>query len=154
MFGAKGYCQLKSIEHCFIGYDKNIDPDGYKLVENYLKRALFLPIHDLAVNNSGFLILVSVENVPPCLVDVRDMSDVARYFLCEEVCGVICPPNLTELQKIGFRMSRLTRKGGYNNLIRNMVIVASLHKGEFNDDFLFTINGDDVYKDYLKDIKL
>jgi hypothetical protein len=154
MFGVKGYCQLKSIEHCFIGYSKDIDPDGYTAIENYLKKALFLPIQDVAVDNSGFLILVNAENIPQCLVDVRDMSDVARYFFCEEVCGIVCPPNLTELQKIGFRMSRLTRKGGYNNLIRNMVIAASLHKGEFTDDFLFAINGDDVYKDYLKDIKL
>ena len=100
---AKGYCLLKSLEHCFIGYDEELDPAGFR-------RAL---------------------------VDVRSMDDVYRHFLCDEYGGVLLPCGLSTGEKMIQSMLRLTRKGGYNELLRKMVIVTSLHKGEFNDDFLF-----------------
>jgi hypothetical protein len=33
---------------------------------------------------------------------------------------------------------RVMRKGGYNNMVRHLVIATSLHSNEFNDKFLFT----------------
>ena len=129
----KGYCLLKSTEHCFIGYNETSDPAGYKEIkESLVGRPL--RIMDVAVDNSGFLVL---EPNGLALVDVRSMDDVESHFLCDEFNGVLIPCGLSTEEKLIQSMRRLNRKGGYNELLRKMVIVASLQKKEFNDDFLF-----------------
>ena len=130
---AKGYCLLKSLEHCFIGYDEELDPAGFREIKESLV-ARPLRIVDIAVDNSGFLVL---EPNGRALVDVRSMDDVYRHFLCDEYGGVLLPCGLSAEEKMIQSMRRLTRKGGYNELLRKMVIATSLHSGEFNDDFLF-----------------
>ena len=47
-----------------------------------------------------------------------------------------------ELQQMGSGIweevsKRMFRKGGYNDIVKKMVIAASLNRGEFNDVFLF-----------------
>lgn len=129
----KGYCLLKSTEHCFIGYNETFDPAGYREIkESLVGRPL--RIVDVAVDNSGFLVLAPNGRA---LVDVRSMDDVDRHFLCDEFAGVLLPCGLSPQEKMMESMRRMNRKGGYNDLLRKMVIAASLQKNEFNDNFLF-----------------
>lgn len=129
----KGYCLLKSTEHCFIGYNEKFDPAGYREIEESLVGRP-LRIVDVAVDNSGFLVLAPNGRA---LVDVRSMDDVDRHFLCDEFADVLLPCGLSPQEKMMESMRRMNRKGGYNELLRKMVIAASLQKKEFNDDFLF-----------------
>jgi hypothetical protein len=67
-----------------------------------------------------------------------DNEDIQAQFKCGGiVSGVVCPPNLHQLEKMMYVGKALGRKGGYNNLVMNMVIQASLMKGEFTDNFLW-----------------
>lgn len=129
----KGYCLLKSTDRCFIGYREAENPVVYSEIKMSLTRYP-LRIVDVAVDDSGFLVL---EPGGRALVDVRSMDDVDRYFLCDEFGGVLLPRGLLTEEKIVQSMRRMNRKGGYNDLLRKMVIAASLQKNEFNDDFLF-----------------
>jgi hypothetical protein len=130
----KWYCLLKKTEQCFIGYNETFDPKGYHEIKKSLV-GVPLRIVDVAVDNSGFLVLDSLGRA---LVDVRSMDDVDRYFLCDEFGGVLIPTGLSTEEKIIQSTRRLGRKGGYNETLRKMVIAASLCKREFNDDFLFS----------------
>lgn len=132
--GIKGYCILKSLDNVIIGYNKNLDPKGYKEIEEDLMNVPFLRVVDVAVDKSGLLVLAPKGNA---ICDVRDMNSVKVWVEMEVFNGVVLPPGLTTEQKVIESTKRLTRKGGYNKIIRQMVVAASLHKGEFNDDFLF-----------------
>lgn len=71
------------------------------------------------------------------LMGMFDKEEIYRKFECEILGDVILPPGLNELEKIIYAGKVHLRKGGYNNLLRNMVIEASLMKQKFNDSFLF-----------------
>lgn len=135
MFGIKGYCILKSLDQVVIGLNPVIHRDEIEKLKSELLKNKILTIQDVAVNNSGFLCIV---RDPDCLVDVRSMDSVHRYFLCDSMGDILLPPGLPEKQKFIEITKRVTRDGGYNTVIKNMVIAASLSKGEFYDDFLFT----------------
>lgn len=121
----KGYCTLKSINTV----------TGYAFNPEELLKAPFLRIFDIAVNNDGFMVL----NPQGTALAVVDMPDVDRYFLCDDVAGVLIPKGLYFMQQLVEVAKRQSRKGGYNEIIRRMVIGASLHAGKFNDDFLFEL---------------
>ena len=118
----KGFCMLKSTQ-TVRGYAGN----AAELLGTPLA------IFDVAVNGDGFLVF---NKEMTALADVR-MPDVDLYFLCEIVNGVVIPPNLSFEQKMAEVAKRIGRKGGYNNIIKNMVIAGSLAKGKFDDRFLF-----------------
>ncbi len=66
-----------------------------------------------------------------------DKEDVQRSFKCGYSLGIVTPPDLDILNQMLYVTKAEQRKGGYNNLVRNMVIAASLSKGEFSDSFLW-----------------
>ena len=66
-----------------------------------------------------------------------DKEDIDRQFKCKLVNGIVCPADLHILDQMLYIHKCQNRKGGYNNLVMNMVIQASLMKGEFTDSFLF-----------------
>jgi hypothetical protein len=66
-----------------------------------------------------------------------EKEDIIASFKCSILGDIICPPNLNEIERMAYAAKVMSRKGGYNELLRRMVISASLHKGEFNDNFLF-----------------
>lgn len=119
----QGYCMLKST-NTVKGYVGEISD---LLQPNYLR------ILDIAVDGSVFLVLNSKGSA----LAMVEKSDVDMYFLCNVYCGVICPPNMNLFEKMAFAQSRIGRKGGYNNIVASLVILASLIKGEFTDSFLF-----------------
>jgi hypothetical protein len=66
-----------------------------------------------------------------------DKEDVRRSFRCEYIDGVVTPPDLGFIEKMTYVAKVQQRKGGYNHLLRNMVIQASLMKSVFYDSFLW-----------------
>jgi hypothetical protein len=66
-----------------------------------------------------------------------EKEDVYRSFRCEYVDGVVTPPDLELFEKMSYVIKAQQRKGGYNHLLRNMVIQASLMKSKFHDSFLW-----------------
>lgn len=67
------------------------------------------------------------------------MSDVEMWFECIKFGDVLLPPEVEDnyLKLISESSKRLSRKGGYNQIVRRMVVAYSLQKGKFYDDFLF-----------------
>ncbi len=66
-----------------------------------------------------------------------DKEDVYRSFKCGYSNGIVTPPNLEMIEQMTYVVKAQQRKGGYNWLIRNMVIQASLMKGKFHDGLLW-----------------
>lgn len=68
-----------------------------------------------------------------------DYSDIKTMFKCREVNGILVPhfEGIYSMFHSEEVFKRMFRKGGYNEIVKKMVIAASLHRGEFNDDFLF-----------------
>lgn len=80
---------------------------------------------------------VLVLNPQGTAMAMFDKEDVVSKVKCKLVNGVVCPPDLHLLDQMIYIHKCQTRKGGYNNVVMNMVIQASLMKGEFTDSFLF-----------------
>lgn len=80
---------------------------------------------------------VLVLNPQSTALAMFDKEDVYRSFKCGYSNGVVTPPNLEMMEKMMYVMKAQHRKGGYNKLICNMVIEASLMKGKFYDSFLW-----------------
>jgi len=80
-----------------------------------------------------------------------DMCDVGASFKCSEIGEVICSPDLNEMEKMLYSTKCITRKGGYNYIVKNMVVQASLHYGKFNDNVLWQVENEEKAKaEYLK----
>jgi hypothetical protein len=90
-----------------------------------------------AVMEFGFDDCVLVLNLEGTALATFDKQDVQRSFKCGYSGSVITPPNLDLIHQMMYVTKAQTRKGGYNSLLCNMVIEASLMKGEFNDSFLW-----------------
>lgn len=87
-----------------------------------------------------------------------DKEHILRKFECCVVGNVLTPPGLNMIAQTMYVGKVLSRKGGYNDLLKNMVIQASLMKGKFNDQFLFAVQAqeDRIKKEKhekIKDIK-
>ena len=80
---------------------------------------------------------VLVINAKATAIATFDKCDIKTSFKCAEYCGVICPEGLTMVEILKYAAMRLNRKGGYGNIVKQMVIAASLNKGELTDNFLF-----------------
>ena len=117
----KGYCVLRSTEHVR-GYAGDLKEIAWPHC---------LRIIDIAVSNSGFLVL---NPAGTALADVYDMNDVYAYFLCEELAGVLTPPNLPFIEKWHYAVQRQIL---YTPVRRKLIIIASLTKGKLTDEFLF-----------------
>ena len=81
--------------------------------------------------------LAELLGVPLVIIDVA--VDKSGFLILNKQQTVVLPPNLSLEQKLVESGKRITRKGGYNKILTNMVIAGSLAKGVFNDDFLFEL---------------
>lgn len=117
----KGYCVLRSTKHVR-GYAGDLKEIAWPHC---------LRIIDIAVDNSGFLVL---NPAGTALADVYDMNDVYAHFLCEEFAGVLTPPNLPFIEKWQYALQRQIL---YTPEKRKLIIIASLAKGKLTDEFLF-----------------
>lgn len=121
-----GYAQIKNDANV-----KNCMGDANK---NWLGKI----VRCLELNNSTKSALVIDASATQ--MGMFDFDDLELKFECSVHGGVILPPNIgTQFSPEVFieANKRLNRKGGYSEIIKNMVIVSSLQCGEFNDNFLF-----------------
>ena len=115
-----GYCTI----------DRNATTGVAKNINSFLGKDL--RVMEFAADG-GVLVL----NPEATELAMFDKKDVYRKFECT-ICGdVICPPRLDMMGQMAYTYKVTTRKGGYNPLLKGMVIQASLMKGKFNDSFLF-----------------
>lgn len=66
-----------------------------------------------------------------------DKEHVQRSFRCTMQGHVVCPPDLDTLSRMAYVTMAMARKGGYPPIVGQMVIAASLHRGEFHDSLLW-----------------
>jgi hypothetical protein len=82
---------------------------------------------------------VMVLNPQGTALAMFDKEDVLTSFKCIVSGNTICPPNQHPLETMVYVGKCIERKGGYNSLLKNMVIQSSLIKGEFHDNFLWQL---------------
>lgn len=82
---------------------------------------------------------VLVYNPKCTALAMFDKEDIKSSFKCGYSNGVVTPPGLNMIEQMMYVAKAQSRKGGYNYIIREMVIAASLHKNEFNDGFIWQL---------------
>lgn len=82
---------------------------------------------------------VLVLNAKATGIAMFDKEHIYRKFECRMEGDVVCPPGLNIIERMMYVGKVMGRKGGYNQLLKQMVIQASLMKGKFNDQFLFAV---------------
>lgn len=88
----------------------------------------------LEFNREGGVLVVSPDGDG---LGMFDKEDIVSSFRCSTMGQVICPPDLDEIRKMEYYYKASSRKGGYNNTIKDIVIALSLSKNTFTDSFLF-----------------
>lgn len=71
-----------------------------------------------------------------------DACDVKSSFECRCIGDYILPIGLDPIEEHIYMAKVMRRKGGYNKLLRHLVIASSLHSGKFNDHVLFSREGE------------
>lgn len=82
---------------------------------------------------------VLVLNPKSTALAMFDKEDVSASFECGYIDGIVTPPGLNMIEQMMYVTKAQTRKGGYNYIVREMVIAASLHKNQFNDAFIWAL---------------
>jgi hypothetical protein len=68
-----------------------------------------------------------------------EKAAIKRRFECGVVNDYIVPPNLNTIEQMLYVTKCMSRKGGYNGIIKQMVIQSSLMQGKFDDRFLWVM---------------
>ena len=136
----KGYCILnKDADLNFAMNDESgniFDSRSEEEKKENLKDIwLSKPLRCLEINEKTNSILALSSDATK--MGMFDMKNVASYFHCDVLNGVVLPPDLDFLAQGAYYFQVQQRKGGYGRIVANMVIAASLHKGEFQDSFLW-----------------
>lgn len=90
-----------------------------------------------AVMEFGVDDCVLVLNPKGTAMAMFDKEDVYRSFKCGFTNGIVTPPDLDMFAQMAYVVKAQQRKGGYNSIVRNMVIEMGLMKGKFQDAFLW-----------------
>lgn len=122
-----GYCMIKSGSTTGISAGKISNFEGK-------------PIRVLEFAFDGGVMVVNPEGDA---IGTFDKCDITHSFKCEIYSQVVCPPDLPTTDKVIYVAKRLNRKGGYGELIKQMVVRLSLMKGKVEDDFLFQKQAED-----------
>lgn len=101
------------------------------------------PCRVMEFNKEGDVLLIDSKSTG---LATFDACDVYRKFECKVVGDVLTPPEMNMVEQMIYVTKVQTRKGGYNNLLKQMVIQASLLKGKFNDHLLFAMQDNPEYK--------
>lgn len=117
---------------------------GYCLIKKDAKTGISVnPISEFVGNPMRILDFgcdesVLIVNREATALATFDKCDVDRLFKCSVYCNLyILPAGLNLAEQMIYVTKCQFRKGGYDYIIKNMVIAASLHKNEFNDNFLW-----------------
>lgn len=96
-------------------------------------------------SDGGVMVGVMVVNAEGTALASFDKVDVERWFSCKAVGDVLVPPDLGFADQLLYYHKVTGRKGGYNRILKQMVIEASLHKGRLNDNLLFSLENNPNY---------
>lgn len=88
----------------------------------------------LEINEGGDVLCLAPDGKSIASVNGEDVKNI---FKCSTIGECILPPNLSDFEKFLYVEKLINRTGGYNSIIKSMVIAASLHSGKYTDDFLF-----------------
>lgn len=80
---------------------------------------------------------VLVMNDEGTAIGTFDKEDITASFRCSQQGEIVCPPDLDPIGQMMYVAKATGRKGGYNRIVRQLVIAASLHRGEFCDSLLW-----------------
>lgn len=123
----KGYAELKTdaSPHFCMGP-----------LENY--RGQVLRVMDWGVD--GSVLVLNMQGI-----ELGDFPPEAIYrsFRCKEHGMVLLPPDMGLLEQMVYTTRCLTRKGGYDKLVRWMVIGASLAREKFEDGLLWAVENEE-----------
>jgi hypothetical protein len=125
-----------------VGFCTLVKSPSNKFVDNVAKFSGFLRV--LERNPEGDVLVLAKDGSE---LGMFKKTDLLSYFGCSFLNNVVCPPELGFLEATSFAVTRLQRKGGYNDLVRDMVIAYSLMKGSFDDDFLFHVEREQKKED-------
>ncbi len=93
------------------------------------------PVRVLEFSFDGSILALNSKADSLAMIDVKDIKS---SFECKVVNNLyIVAPNLSFIEESLYVGNCLQRKGGYNTIVRDMVVAASLHSGKFNDSFLW-----------------
>ena len=109
------------------------------------------PLRALEINEEARSVLV----VSPCGAGIAmfDMDSLKSYFHSVEIGGVLLPKNLDMMERTMYHGLVISRNGGYNHLLKQMVIMQSLHKGEFDDSVLWAKGQSEEILEMVKSLK-
>jgi len=116
-----GYAVINQNPETGIG----VDIDSFK---NKTVRVLEFSEHD------GSILALSPKGDS---IGMFDSKDILRSFRCTEFGEYIMPPDLDIVEKMNYVFKCMNRKGGYNSLLKQFVIAASIHKGKFDDSTIW-----------------
>jgi hypothetical protein len=66
-----------------------------------------------------------------------DLSDVKYYFRCKRQGDVLIPVGLNYFEQAMYLSLAMNRNGGYSEMTMRLVMMSSLHRGEFCDSVLW-----------------
>lgn len=132
----QGFCLLKSGADCkhAMGNPKNWQG----------KMLMAMEIND---STESVLLLQGSE------MGMFDAEDVHSSFKCIRKGHVLIPHNLNEFDQMIYFAHVMGRNGGSNETTMKMVIAASLHYGEFNDNILWAKDQDPAVVQAVKLLK-
>ncbi len=121
-----------------------MDIVGYAIIKKDAKTCVsVLPVNSFTENRVRVMEFtddgaVMVVNNEATAFASFEACDVISSFRCGVFGEYITPPDLTDIERLMYANRCMLRKGGYCNIVREMVIAASLHKGSFSDSFLWS----------------
>lgn len=119
----KGYCTIKqSAEGRYVADVKK------------WKEALYCRVMDYNIDGDVLAVLPDGQ-----AMGMFNKNEVDSFFPCVVFGNVLCPPEANVADQEVYYLKVVSRKGGYNDILRRMVIINSLRKGKLDDDFLFSV---------------
>lgn len=99
-------------------------------ISNFLNK----PVRVLEFTRNGDVLVVDTQSTG---LATFDACDIRSKFECSVMGEYIMPPGLNEIEKMIYVGKLQSRKGGWAPILKHMVIMASLHKQQYNDAFLW-----------------
>lgn len=121
------------------------DVNGYAMIASKIKGPSPVPLEefqnkicrvlDWATDDEGGALIINAQSTGIVMVEPEE---VLYSFKCGQSGDVVTPPDLDGMASMMYVGRALSRKGGYSPMVRQLVIAASLHRGEFCDSLLWS----------------
>ena len=81
-------------------------------------------------------------------VGMFDKNEIKRFFKCSYFGDFICPPGIDHLHQHIYVSKCMTRKGGYDKILHDMIVQASLMMGKYVDSFLWELQDEEFKRSF------